>query len=430
MPLRALILLLALVLGLHWLALGQLPLGASARVPPPEQLAFDTRLLPPPAPEPPAPEPPAPRAPARAAPPPAPPPAPPAAQVRRKPPPARPPAPRPPAPLADEPPPAETAAPDRPGPPQAAEPAEAPPGPGEDNMPEPLPDPGREDGAADFGPPPEPAADAQQDTPAEAPAPAVAELAPAPAGPGAAGHPPAPAAPAGVEILLPGGAAAFPDQEPPPVRLPPSTHLAFAVRGQAKGLQYHASATLDWRQDGDRYEAHQQVRAFLIGARSQSSRGRLGARGLQPERFGDKTRSERAAHFDYERREIVFSANVPPAPLVEGAQDRLSIFIQLGSLLAAAPQRYPAGTRIALPTVGVGGADRWAFTVEGPEMLELPAGPTPALKMQRLPPPDRPYDQKAELWLGTALGGLPVRIRITQASGDWVDLVLEDHGPL
>ena len=72
-------------------------------------------------------------------------------------------------------------------------------------------------------------------------------------------------------------------------------------------------------------------------------------------------------------------------------------------------------------------ADRWTFTVEGPETLDLPAGPTPALKLLRLPRKD--YDQKAELWVAPRLGYLPVRIKLTQANGDFADLLLRASGP-
>ncbi|MNV62585.1 hypothetical protein D3C71_1551360 [compost metagenome] len=72
-------------------------------------------------------------------------------------------------------------------------------------------------------------------------------------------------------------------------------------------------------------------------------------------------------------------------------------------------------------------ADRWTFTIEGAETLDLPAGATPTLKLQRLPRKD--YDQKAELWVAPALGYLPVRIKLTQANGDFADLQLSRSGP-
>ena len=266
-------------------------------------------------------------------------------------------------------------------------------------------------------------------SPASDPAmPAMAEASSASA-PAAASQPAqeAPALTAGVEILPPGAAGAVAGTEPPPVRLPPSARLAFDVTGEVKKFHYNASAELLWRQDGTQYEARQQIKAFLLGARSQSSVGQITPQGLRPTRFGDKSRSERAAHFDFERGEVIFSANAPRAAIGSGAQDRLSVFIQLGALLAAAPERYPPGTRITLTTVGARSAERWTFTVEGPQTLELPAGSTPALKLQRLPRPDQRYDQKAELWLGKDMGYLPVRIRLTQANGDFADLSLSHH---
>ena len=121
--------------------------------------------------------------------------------------------------------------------------------------------------------------------------------------------------------------------------------------------------------------------------------------------------------------------NVTPAlhtPLM-AVTNAVSAIVIVGAMLAAAPERYPAGTQITLTTVGVKNADRWTFTVQGQEQLELPIGSVPALKLQRVPRADKDYDQTAELWLGTQLGYLPVRIRITQANGDFADLLLDEQ---
>ena len=211
------------------------------------------------------------------------------------------------------------------------------------------------------------------------------------------------------------------------MRLPAPIKLAFDVAGQAKKFDYQARAELVWQHDGARYEARQEVSAFLVGSRTQRSTGLVTAQGLQPERFGDRNRSERAAHFDYERGRVTFSANTPEAAIGPGAQDRLSVFIQLAGLLAATPDRFVPGTQLTLTTVSATGADRWTFTVEATETLNLPAGTLPTLKLQRLP--RRDYDQKAELWLAPDMGYLPVRIKITQANGDFADLRLRSSSP-
>jgi hypothetical protein len=231
---------------------------------------------------------------------------------------------------------------------------------------------------------------------------------------------------AGLDISPPGdGAARSASTAPPPTRLPPPARLSFDVTGQAKTFAYNARAELLWQHDGNRYEARQEIGAFLVGSRAQRSVGTINAQGLLPERFSDRSRSEQAAHFDYSKGRVIFSANTPDAALGPGAQDRLSVFIQLGALLAADPGRFVPGTQITLTTVSARTADRWTFSVDATETLDLPAGPTEALKLQRLPRKD--YDQKAELWVAPALGYLPVRIRITQANGDFADLQLSSR---
>ena len=403
MPRRALLWLTAAVLALHWLVLRDLPLGGSdADAGAPQPLAFQTRMVePPPPPPPPAPPPaqdPAPAPPPRPAP------------VRKPPP--------PPAP-APVPAPAPAPAPQEPEP--VAE--------GQD-MPPPAPAAAADPVSPDDGvhPPADPAMAAASSVQAPAAQPAepttAAAAAPEPVAAASAAEAPE-ASDAGLDIRPPGAAGNTAAGAPPPVKLPAPARLAFDVSGQAKRFNYNASAELVWRHDGAVYEARQEVKAFLLGSRAQTSRGQITAAGLQPERFGDKSRSEQAAHFDFGAGKVVFSANTPQAAISAGAQDRLSVFIQLGALLAAAPDRYPPGTRITLTTVSARNADRWTFTVEGAETLELPAGPTPALKLQRLPRKD--HDQKAELWLGTQLGYLPVRIRLTQSNGDYADLRLSGH---
>lgn len=382
MPRRALVFITALVLALHWLVLSGVPLAWDSPAQPSRQV-FSTRSIAP-APPPVAVESPGVTAVPVAAPQPAP---------RKKAPSPK----RPPAPAAqDRPEPAPTAAP-------VAE-AEAP----------------ADTGAATT------VASATPETPATDTAPAPAPAASAPA---------APAEPAnedtqtgtGVDIRPPGGTGRSAGAPPPPVRMPAPTRLAFDVNGQAKKFAYSARAELLWQHDGNRYEARQEISAFLVGTRTQRSVGTVTEQGLLPERFSDKSRSEQAAHFDYAKGRVTFSANTPDAVAGPGVQDRLSLFIQLGAMLAADPARFVPGTQITLTTASARSADRWTFTVEGPETLDLPAGPTPALKLLRLPRKD--YDQKAELWVAPGLGYLPVRIKLTQANGDFADLLLRASGP-
>lgn len=201
--------------------------------------------------------------------------------------------------------------------------------------------------------------------------------------------------------------------------IPGSVRLKYAMTGRSKNMDYSAFAQLDWLQDGQTYDAKMVVSALFLGSRSMTSSGRITADGLAPTRFLDKSRSERAAHFEEDKGKISFSANTPDAPWLRGAQDRLSVFLQLGSLLAGAPASYPVGSNVSLYTAGPREADTWTFTVESEETLQLPAGEAATLKLTRKP--QRDYDQTVEIWFAPSMSYLPVRSRITQQNGDFVD---------
>jgi hypothetical protein len=200
---------------------------------------------------------------------------------------------------------------------------------------------------------------------------------------------------------------------------PAPLRVSYDVLGTVKGFSYNVSGELLWQPEGERYEARLEIRAFLLGSRRQSSRGRLTAQGLKPVRFADKVRSEVAAHFDYDKHEVIFSANTPRAPLEPGAQDHLSVFVQMAGWIQANPGWFMPGRTFQLQTIGPRDALSWSFTVEGVEQLSLPGGTVDAIKLNR--PPAKPYDLRAELWLAPALGYLPARIRLTQDNGDFVD---------
>lgn len=209
----------------------------------------------------------------------------------------------------------------------------------------------------------------------------------------------------------------------PQVTLPPDARLQYQVQGQARGLRYRAAGELRWQRSGDRYDLSMTLSAFLIGSRSQTSTGQTDDTGLLPERFSDRTRSERATHFDRATGRIRFSNNAPEAALLPGAQDRLSVFLQLGGLLQSGA--YASGDVIALPVAGVGGSETWKFVVGETETLELPAGPMAARRLLREPADT--YDSRVELWLAPELGHLPVRLRISQKSGDVADQQLSQR---
>ncbi len=203
------------------------------------------------------------------------------------------------------------------------------------------------------------------------------------------------------------------------LNIPPSVRLHYEVTAQSRGLMWQASSELDWRHDGSSYEAKLELHAPMLPARTQRSTGKITPEGLAPVRFSDKGRREEAAHFEREKGKVSFSSNRPDAPLLAGAQDRLSVMLQLGAMIAGAPGKFRPPATIAIQTAGTRDAESWQFTVEGEEQLQLPGGAMKALKLIRNP--RKEFDQKVELWLGPSLDYAPVRLRLTHPNGDWID---------
>ena len=204
-----------------------------------------------------------------------------------------------------------------------------------------------------------------------------------------------------------------------PFAPPPSARLNYEVQVEYRGVRQNLNGTLDWQHDGERYRLHMAVEMVFLGSRVQRSDGRLGRHGLHPQRFSEKTRSERAAHFDEANARIRYSANTPDAPLLPGHQDRLSVFLQLAGLVHARPERFPAGHTVHVPTSGVRDSETWAFEVKGTETIALPKGDVAALHLRRVP--RKEFDTTVDVWLAPSQGHLPVRMRITQANGDVAD---------
>lgn len=200
--------------------------------------------------------------------------------------------------------------------------------------------------------------------------------------------------------------------------LPASRRLHYTLEGALRGQPVTGRAELDWRHDGTRYEARL-VLALPAGRRRQDSRGEVGPAGLAPERHAEEAGTGEAVHFDRAGGRITFSRHRPEVPLQDGAQDRLSVLLQLGALLAGEPSLRQPGRRIALQTATTREAETWQWQVAGEEEPPQAGGHPRAWRLDRLP--RHPFDPGWQAWFAPALDYLPVRLRLTWPSGDWLD---------
>jgi hypothetical protein len=214
---------------------------------------------------------------------------------------------------------------------------------------------------------------------------------------------------------------------PPGVKaqFPASGKFGYAATSLKGGQPQSGSGTLQWSSDGKDYQLQLEVPFLFVTALRQASVGTISADGLMPTRYVDKriNRSEVAAHFNRDGlANITFSGNQPSAPMMRGAQDRLSVLVQLAGMAAGQPERFAPGASISVQVASTEEADVWLFNVQAEEAVQVPAGSTTALHLVRSP--RKEFDARLEVWMAPSLGYLPVRIKQTEQNGNYTDLQL------
>ena len=238
--------------------------------------------------------------------------------------------------------------------------------------------------------------------------------------------------PIGPEISLPTAQAKPPASNALTAKtgdFPPNTQINYKLVGQERGLIYNASGSLKWQAQAANdkglpraYEAELQVKAFLVGSRVWRSTGSMTDSGLAPLRFSDRWRGERAAHFETANQKISFSGNMPSAQLQAGAQDQVSLLIQMAAAVNA--RNYELGSQLMVQTATARDAVNWTLTFQSTEEIALDGKKIEAQRWVCLP--RGKFDSQIELWLSPVNGGLPLRIKISQVNGNYIDMEMRN----
>lgn len=212
---------------------------------------------------------------------------------------------------------------------------------------------------------------------------------------------------------------------PPPVyrtRIPPAAKLTYRLTRSG----FTGTGTLDWKPDGGSYTLRLEGKLPLLGTLiTQVSRGGFDRAGLAPLRFTDKriSKSEQAANFQRGRGQISFSGPSWELPILAGTQDRLSVMVQLAAVAGAWTRAPATGEQVQAYVVGArGDGDVWTIRYLGREAVRTADGRNvDSLKFLR--EPTSPHGTRAEFWLDPGSGFLPVRARLTDGSGDALELL-------
>ncbi|WP_374673969.1 DUF3108 domain-containing protein [Ideonella sp.] len=148
------------------------------------------------------------------------------------------------------------------------------------------------------------------------------------------------------------------------------------------------------------------------------SHGGFDPGGFAPERLVERVRGRgsKAINFQRDKGVITFSSSPRALALFPGAQDRVSLMLQLMAIAQGQPQPLSAGQSVRVQVAGTRGlATEWAFTVAGRPVIEPAGHAIPTVHLVR--EPEVPYDQRVEVWLAAEAGHLPVGLRLTTVPG-------------
>jgi hypothetical protein len=207
--------------------------------------------------------------------------------------------------------------------------------------------------------------------------------------------------------------------------LPPSARYVYRTTNSELRLA-SGTSTIDWSLAADgRYSLRLTTTAIGVTVLELQSMGTLRAFGLAPERYTE-TRVRRgtvAANFDWDGRRVTFSARPHERPLDDGLQDRISFQFQLMLLGRARPEVFREGRHTVLRMAGRDDVSTYRFRSAGRATTATGVGELQTVRIERIGADEA--DARIEVWLAPSLGWLPARLRFTDRYGRVTESVLE-----
>ena len=205
---------------------------------------------------------------------------------------------------------------------------------------------------------------------------------------------------------------------------PPSARYELGVVRTEPNVAnpYYGSGEIVWEHDDKNYKMSLEVGVDLLFAKihlySMQSVGTIGNSGILPITMTEsrRGRSATATHFNYDSNTITFSASTNSVPMLEGAQDRATVLMQLASIGNADPTQFQSGKEITLQVAEDKEANPFLFIIQNEEVVETKLGRLATWHIVRPPRPGT-YSSQLDIWVAPELNWLPVQIRNTEANG-------------
>ena len=211
---------------------------------------------------------------------------------------------------------------------------------------------------------------------------------------------------------------------------PAATRVSYLLSGHWRG-ELTGRAEVEWIRVGSRYQVNVDLIAgpefAPIFSRRMTSEGRLGETGLAPERYDEDTqvvlRDRRRVSVRFEADAVVL-ANGDRREHLRGVQDSASQFIQFTWLFGTQPALLRVGNRFDVPLALPRSMSLWTYEVAAEQTLHTRFGPLATFHLKPRRESRKPGEWLVDMWFAPELRFLPVRIRIEQETGSFVDLVI------
>ena len=212
---------------------------------------------------------------------------------------------------------------------------------------------------------------------------------------------------------------------------PNDTRINVKISGYFRG-KVTGSGSVTWQREAEKYQARVAA-SFGIGGFSMTSQGTVTDAGLKPQIFEESIVGRlRSAHFEDDAITIGSGKRIPRAGLPGGLgtgsfQDSASQFVELSWRFATGRAALAPSSTVTYWLGRPEGLYQYIYDISGPEPMELPKlgtvntwhltpRPIPGLK------PDAIY---GEIWIAPSLQYLPVKIRMRNAQGVYLDLLVD-----
>lgn len=203
----------------------------------------------------------------------------------------------------------------------------------------------------------------------------------------------------------------------------PSADLSYAIKAHQKGITLDGQGVTQWRASEGKYSVASEARASILGKILENrSEGAIDAYGLAPEQWYEKRfrKDANTTTFDRAAKAIVFSTGEKTYPLLGGEQDRASAQWQLVAVARAAPDKMVTGSEWKFFVAGRRDAEAWTFKVVGREKVKTGMGTVEAVHLTKSPPAAFP-DQRLDIWLAPGRQWYPVKLRVAEDGGEYVE---------